>query len=134
MPPIAQVTLNTVNLDRLIVELYPRAHSILDKAAFDVERIAKPLAHFDTGAMRSSIYVSGAKGGSTFSEGASEAQARRPGVVIMPEVKPRHEFERIIGASVEYGLIQELTFPYLTPAVEQVRPQFETAWKALCQL
>lgn len=131
MPSSVSIKLETVTLDRLMGVVFPRAHAILDKASFDVERIAKPLSNIDTGAMRSSGYVSGASSGSTFRGGAEQARSLRSDVNIMPEERPTNEFERIVGFSVEYAYWQEMIKPYLVPATEQVRPQFIAAWVEL---
>jgi hypothetical protein len=127
------IELNLGPLDRLIGVIPARAAAILDKAAFDVERIAKPLTAYDTGAMRNSIYVSGASGGSStgYGSAASEAESRRPGVGLVPQVVAANKFERVVGVAVEYAYWQELQNPYLTPAVEQVRPQVNSAWRQL---
>jgi len=131
MPRQIQITLNTARLDSLTGSLAERAMTILDKIAFDVLRNAQPRTAVDTGAMRSSGYVSGASGGSTFSSGASEAQSRRPKAKILDEVTPKKQFERIVGFSVNYAYWQELSQPYLTPAVEEERPKAEAAWAEL---
>lgn len=127
-----QIVLDTTRLDLLTGALETRAMAVLDKIAFDVLRTAQPLTAIDTGAMRSSGYVSGASGGgASYSAGASEAQGRRPGVVILDEIEPRNKFERIVGFSVEYSYLQEMVKPYLTPAIEARRGEAETAWRAL---
>jgi hypothetical protein len=134
MPKKISITLNTARLDQLNSQLEPRAHAILDKAAFDILAFAQPLTNYDTGALRNSGYVSGASGGSTYGAGASEAQARRPGVNIAPEESPRSRFSRIVGFSVEYAYWQEFAKPFLVPAVEHERPLLTEAWKQLFEL
>jgi len=116
--------------------LLPKAVIILDKAAFDVEGIAKTLATVLTGAMRASIYVSGASGGGNYNARKSEAisKASSGGVTVEfhDEIKPEGKMERIVGVGVVYGIFPELNGkPYIVPAVEQVRPGFTQAWKAL---
>lgn len=127
-----QITLELGKLERLIDETPRRAHAVLDKAAFDVKRTAQPMTAFDTGAMRNSIYVSGASGkGSDYGGAVGEALTRRPTAKILDEVQPNNEFERVVGVAVEYAYWQELQKPYLTPAVEMVRPQLTEAWRQL---
>lgn len=127
-----KIELDTSRLDQMIREIPERADMVLDKIAFDVERVAKPLTNVETGALRNSIYVSGASGGGTSYAGASsEAKALRPKAGIVPEVRPSKRFERVIGASVNYAYWQELIHPFLVPAVEQVRPQAQKEWKKL---
>lgn len=131
MPKRVSITLNTVRLDQLKSQLEPRAHAILDKAAFSILAFAQPLTNYDTGALRNSGYVNGGSGGSTYGSGASEAQARRPGVNVLDEEKPTNRFERVIGFSVEYAYWQEFAKPFLVPAVENERPLLTAAWKQL---
>lgn len=128
-----QITLEMGKLERLMDETPRRAHAVLDKAAFDVKRTAQPMTAFEFGAMRNSIYVNGTSGGkgSEYGDAVSEALSRRPGVRILDEVQPNNEFERVVGVAVEYAYWQELQKPYLTPAVEIVRPQVTEAWRQL---
>lgn len=126
------ITLNTTRLDLLRGRLAPRAAAILDKVAFDVERTAKPLTNIDTGAMRSSVYVSGGSGrGTPYSQAVSEALSLRPEARVVPEVQPASQWERIVGVAVEYSYWQELDHPYLEPAVQQNRPLATAAWSEL---
>lgn len=124
-------TLQMQRLNTLEAVLEPRATAILDKTAFDVVRLAVPLAAIDTGAMRASIYVAGASGGPSYGNAAAAAQRLRPGAQVGGEVAPANKFERVIGAAVEYALWQELKRPYLTPALLMVAPAYEAAWGQL---
>jgi hypothetical protein len=112
-----------------------RAHALLDKMAFDIEETAKTLAKVDTGAMRSSIYVSGASkgGGSGYSAAVAEAKGRAASrgktVEFHDEIRPSSPFERIIAPSVKYGIYPELNGqPYIGPAVETHRANFIKGW------
>ena len=130
------IVLDTHKLKLVALGVLPKAMLILDKAAFDVEGIAKTLATVLTGAMRASIYVSGASGGSNYrarlSEATSKASSKGVSVDFHKEVKPDGKMERIVGVGVVYGIFPELNGkPYIVPAVEQVRPGFNKAWKAL---
>ena len=120
-------------LKQLRESLQPKAHAILDKAAFDIEASAKGNAPVDTGALRSSIYTSGTNGGgSNYSASRADASSRREGVEFHPEQMPGRPFERVIGVSVIYALIVEVTNrAYLRPAVERHRAAFLAAWKKL---
>ena len=140
MAPIATIRVNTAKLDLLTGSLRPRANFLLDKAAFDIEANAKPRTAYDTGALRSSLYVSGASGGGDYSQAASDAIAKAASggkqtaprtINVMPEVKPRGDMQRVIGASVEYATFQEFYQPFLLPAVENERPMFVEAWRLL---
>ena len=132
-----KVELDLSRLKQLQAGLKPRAHQILDKAALDVEAIAKTLAPVLTGALRASIYTSGL-GGKGSSYGAHQIEAAGKGsaggvkVEFVEEVMPAGPFERIVGPSVIYGIWPEVKGqPYLVPAVEQVRQGFERAWERL---
>src|SRR3990172_10347244 len=89
-----QIVLDTTRLDLLMGTQEQRAMTILDKIAFDVLRTAQPLTAFDTGAMRSSGYVSGASGGgASYSAGASQADSRGAGGRTFGEGGPPQQIE-----------------------------------------
>jgi len=131
--PHVSIALDTTRLDLLIGQLEPRAMTILDNVAFDIEASAKPYAKVDTGAMRSSIYVSGASGGTSYGNAASDAQALRPKAGLVNEVRPANKWERIVGVAVEYAYWQELQQPFIGPAVEDNRRKAQSAWRELCR-
>lgn len=132
MKEVVTIALDTVRLDRMQEELAKKAGDILDKIAFDVESDAKPRTAIDTGAMRSSGYVSGAsRGGSSYDRGVSEAESLRPGVDIIEEITPNSKWERVVGFSVGYSFWQELSHPFLVPAVENQRGKAVEMWRAL---
>jgi hypothetical protein len=128
----AVVTVELGPLQKLRESLQPKAHAILDKASFDMLASAQANAPVDTGAMRASGYVSGTDGGqSNYSEALAEASSRRE-TEFNAEEKPGTPFERVIGFSVIYALIQEIVHQaYLRPAVERHRTAFMNAWKGL---
>lgn len=110
-----------------------KAMKVLDKAAFDIEAAAKSMAPVDTGALRSSIYVSGASGGSNYgarvAEASGKAATRGKKVKFTGEIGPRNTLERVIAPSVNYAIFPELSGqPYLEPAVEACRDAFVQAW------
>lgn len=127
------ITVDLGPLQDLRANLQERAHALLDKVAFDIEASAKGNAPVDTGALRSSIYVSGTSGGgSNYSAARADAASRNEDVQFHPEEKPETPFVRIIGVSVIYALIVEVTNrAYLRPAVERHRAAFLNAWKGL---
>lgn len=131
--PFVSMTLEMTALEMLIASLDPRTDAILDKVSFDVEARAKMRGRVDTGAMINSVYVSGASGGmgTQYSNAASAAQGLRPGVELADEVVPQDRFSRVVGVSVHYAYWQELLYPFLSPAVEEVRPGFNEAWQGL---
>lgn len=128
---VASIELNMAGLDKLIGDLPRRADTVLDKIAFDVERDAKPRTAYDTGALRNSIYVSGGSRGTSYGSATGEALARRPKAGIVSEERPIKKFERIVGASVNYAYWQELSHPFLVPAIENQRAKAQAMWSEL---
>ncbi len=101
---------------------------VVRKAAFDVQAAAATGAPVDTGFLRNSIYVETASD-STYGQGASSPPKD---AYLLPEIeKPEDDLTAYIGVGANYGIYQEMgtvhmpAHPYLAPAVEQVRPNFE---------
>ena len=128
---VASIELETRGIDRLIGDMPRRAGAILDKIAFDVERDAKPRTAYDTGALRNSIYVSGGSRGTSYGAATSEALSRRPKAGIVSEETAANRYERVIGASVNYAYWQELSQPFLVPAIENQRGKAAAMWGEL---
>ena len=92
-----------------------------------------------TGALRASIYVAGASGGTNYSarraEAASKAAAAGKRVKFVGMIGPRSLLERVIAPSVNYAIFPELYGQaYLGPAVEANRDTFMNAWAAVVQI
>ena len=133
---VVSISLKMNKLIELESTLGTRVSVLLDKGAFDVEAAAKRNAPVDTGALRASIYVSGASRGGNYSARVSEAngkaQTRGRTIKHGGEIKAQGKFIRIVGPSVIYGIFPEVQGQaYLGPAVEEVRPNFIKAWKML---
>lgn len=102
------VRLDTTVLDKITAELQPRAQKIVKETAYEVMGRAVNAAPVDTGALKNSIHVE--------ETGALSA---------------------IVADGVEYGIYNELgtsrmaARPFLTPAVEAVRPRWGERWKEL---
>ncbi len=100
---------------------------IVRKAAFDIEAKAKAKAPVDTGFLKSSIYVETAHG-STYGKAGGEGNGE-----MLPEVEPPKKYQAIVAVGASYGVFIEFgtsrmpAQPYLTPAAEEVRPEFEAA-------
>lgn len=97
-------------LDRLLRELPRESDQVVRKAAFDIEAKAKQKAPVDTGFLRNSIAM--------VDTDAGDGQAE---VVVGADY----------GTYVEFGTSSREAQPYMTPAVEAVRPQFEKGLAAL---
>jgi hypothetical protein len=140
---VCRVVVDTSALLTLKQSLQPKAHAILDKAAFDIEATAKTLAPVDTGALRASIYTSGASRGSSYAQAVAAAKGkigttgRRSGrrlekLDFSSEIHARHPFERIIAPSVAYAIFPELRGQkYIEPGVAMHRANFIKAWSEL---
>jgi hypothetical protein len=108
-------------------ELEPAILAATEKAGFDIERIGKSLARVRTGAMKSSIYTvtphSSGVGGAD-----SGAMAANPNVELFPPAALTQPQQVIVAVGVKYGAVVEYTVaPFMTPAAEVVRPDFERA-------
>lgn len=91
-------------LGNLKKNLRSRAGIEVRKAALAVEAEAKTLAPVDTGALRNSIQAE-----------------KHPSQAFTWQVKVGMEY----GAFVEYGTVNAPAQPFLTPAVEHIRPQLK---------
>ena len=94
--------LDTRELDRIIRDAPVKAEKALAAAAFQVQAVAQSRAPVDTGALKNSI--------------GTERKSR---------------FTYWVADGVEYGIYQEFgtsrmaAHPFMVPAVESVREQFE---------
>lgn len=92
-----------LNLDKVTAEIEARAAALAAKAALDIEAHAKALAPVDTGLLRNSISA----------------------VQLSP-------FHWLVSSPVHYSAFQEYgtsrmaAQPYMTPAVEAIRPIIES--------
>lgn len=119
----------------LIAAALPQVVSLLvRKAAFDIQAWAAGAAPVDTGFLKSSIYVV-TSDSSTYGMGVTDGG---PNAELLDEVdRPESPTEAIVAVGANYGLYQEFgtvnmsAQPYLTPAVEAVRPQFEASLEML---
>ena len=116
--------------------LHKAVSKIVRKAAFDIQREAMRNAPVDTGFLKGSIYVV-TKGGSTYDQ-AAQAQEDNPKAELLPEIaQPPDDQTAFVGVGASYGLFQEFgtvnmpAQPYLTPAAELIKPQYEAAMKSL---
>jgi len=130
---------------RLTDESVKQVEKVIRKTAFDIEREAKILAPVDTGFLRASIYTLTYRGGSMKrahrqSLGRIARTFRQIGKVIDPGEfleadSPDNPFESLVavgaeyGEYLEYGTLRSRAQPFMTPASESVRPQFERDMK-----
>lgn len=112
---------------------------VVRKTAFDVEGQAKMRAAVDTGALKSSIYVTLGNGESTYGQAVADALSANPNAGIVPEFPKPPEHEAVIGPSVDYGVHVEYGTsrmsgqPFMIPAAEVLRPAFIAAMKQMLQ-
>lgn len=117
------VTFN--KLPAISAELQRVVSQIVRKAAFDIEAAAKAQAPVDTGALKNSIY--------TVTSDSSDYSGGD-----MPQVDtPANDHTAYVAVGMSYGIYQEYgtshmpAQPYMTPAVEGVRPSFIAAMSAV---
>ena len=129
--------LDTKELDRIIKDADTNADKIVRKLAFKVAGYAKQNAPYITTALRNSIYVKTSRYDG-YSKASTAAKSKSEGVETAehPECKPGEA--RVgpcvaYGARVEFGFVgkdslgrnyNQPTHPYLTPAIEQIRKEF----------
>lgn len=115
---------DTTVLNRILDNLPVNTRQAVGAVAFSIQRKAQPKTRYDTGALRSSIYV---------------RMGRRP--APLPEVEgnpvrvelpaPDDEQTAHVGPSVDYGIWQELgtermsAQPFLGPAVSEAAQDLE---------
>lgn len=114
-----------------------RIDAAVRKVAFDVTAMAQDKAPIITGALMNSIYPVTSKGSgyarSAAAAAAAVAKAGEPPRSMFPAVPPVRVGEAIVAVGMEYGYDVEYgdgrrePKPYLTPAVEQLRPALARA-------
>ncbi len=124
----------------LIASIPAKSHQNVEDAAHAIQQLAAQLAPQQTGALRSSVYVS-SPAGSDYSEHSGEAESRNPLAFILDEIKPEFvlslfggnsdsTYTAVVGVAVNYGLFIEFgtrymgAQPFMTPAAEVARTQF----------
>ena len=127
----------------VVYDLFPEIAEKLDKmvtnavnkAAFDIQAKAqaniRANGQVDTGFLFNSVYAKpGEEGDEANPHPYSANQEPEGGQQMFPEVeKPKHH-EAIVAVAATYGIFQEFgtvhqnARPYLTPAIEAVRPEF----------
>ena len=131
-----KVTSHTRGLRELREAIDRNADRIVRKTAFDLQGEAMQRAPVDTGFLKNSIYVrtESSSGYAGATENASEQSADGR---MLPEVARPREHTAIVAVGAEYGVHVELgtarraATPFLAPAAERVRPQFEKALKGI---
>lgn len=109
---------------------------VVRKTAFDVQAQAASRAPVDTGFLRNSVYTV-TSAGSTYGQGGSP-----PGdASLLPEVAgPSDKYSASVavgasyGAFVNYGTRYMSAQPFWEPAIDAVRPSFESAVDKIASL
>lgn len=111
-----------------------RTAKAVRKACFDTEAEAKnqitQQGAIDTGATKASIY-SDVGDHHGYADAVNEADSLRPGVTLNPPVKHEKDFDGIVTVGteyapyVEYGTSKMAARPFMQPAVDKVKPEFE---------
>jgi HK97 gp10 family phage protein len=127
----------------LITSIPVKSKQNVEDAAHAIQQLAAQLAPVQTGALRSSVYVS-SPAGSDYAEHSGEAESRNPLAFILDEIKPEFvlslfgsssdsTYTAVVGVAVNYGLFIEFgtrymgAKPFMTPSAEVVRTQFIAA-------
>ena len=135
-----QVKLEKKKWQMLTPQVQKKGQLLMDKHSFDVAAFAIQSVPVDTAATKASIYVSGASKGARFIYAAARslsaklaaASGRRIGIWWFDEVRPKDEWERIIGASTWYAWIVEYTNKsFLRAALMSVHGKVVKDWKDL---
>lgn len=118
-------------------KLREAAKAIVKNAAFNVEHRAKDKAPVDTGALKSSIYTVTSES-SGYAEAASGAGAVNGNATMQSEEpRPDRATLAVVHAGmdyatyVEFGTVHMGAQPFLVPAVEDERPDWEHALSKL---
>ena len=105
---------------------------IVNKAAFDIQATAQANAVVGpTSFLKNSIYT--VVGSGKNAHPYSDVQAPQEGQEQLPEVAAPKKYQAVIAVAANYGLFVEMgtvhmgARPFLTPAVETVRPSYDKA-------
>ena len=135
-----QVKLDTTECDRIAAKLGTNVDAVVRRAAFEIERLAKDKAPWDTTALKNSIYTSTSKEDG-YSRAASDAQGKQPGVNTESFPQPTELGYANVGPCVDYAIYVEYPGavrkggerPYLTPAAEEVAKKYNSGkeWESI---
>lgn len=114
-------------------KLHDAAKAVVKNAAFNVEHRAKERAPVDTGFLRASLYtVTGESSG--YANAAADAASQNAKATMQSEEpSPDKDTTAVVhaganyAAAVEYGSAHGPAQPFLVPAVEDERPDWEHA-------
>ena len=116
-------------LPEIAAKIEEVAAKVVRKTAFDIQAAAQANAPVDTGFLKNSIYVV-TRDTSTY----GQVQSPEADQTLLEQVEAPHEQTTAIvavaanyGAYVEYGTVHGPAQPYLTPAVEKIKPEFDRA-------
>lgn len=131
----------TNRFGQLSAEVEKAVQRVIRKTAFDIEREAKILTPVDTGFLRASIYTLTYRGGNMKSAarqslGRIGRTFRRIGKIVDPGEfleadAPDTPYEALVavgaeyGIYVEYGTLYNRAQPFMTPAADSVKSDFE---------
>ncbi len=129
MPRFGELIVVYDILPEVALRMEEALDDIIRKSAFDIEARAKAKAPVQFGFLKSSIYVR-THHESTYGDAGQEGDGTG---VMLPEVEQPEKHHAVIAVGANYGIYQEFgtvhmpAHPYLTPAAEEVRPEFEAA-------
>ncbi len=116
----------------LALAMHKTVSQLVRKAAFDIETDAKTRVPVDTGFLKNSIYVV-THDRSSYDGGGEDAAHQ-----LLPEIeRPPDDLTAYVAVGAEYAIYVEMgtstnfAQPFLTPAADFVRPEFEEAMRRL---
>lgn len=118
-------------------KLHHATVEVAKQAAFNVEHRAKGKAAVDTGFMHASGYTVTTESSGFSAADADAKAASEKGVMLDEEPAPERDTTAVVvfGAAhsiyVEFGTVNMAAQPFLTPAVEEERPDWERAVRML---
>jgi HK97 gp10 family phage protein len=113
------------HFDQLAEQFHTAISQVIRKSAFDIQAAAQTLAPVDTGNLKNSIYTKTIDG-DQYPGGGSESPVDNQ-VPPVDDVTAYVAVGALYGVYVELGTTRMPSHPYLAPATESVRPNFEAA-------
>lgn len=132
MPNLGEVIVIYDLLPEMALKLDTALDQLVRKAAFDVQAVAQSLAPVNTGFLKASVYTR-----TSTTSGYSQVMQPPPGAFLFPETEKPETNHATVAVGASYGIFQEFgttkmpAHPFLTPAVEIVRPQLVAALEKL---
>src|SRR5690242_5901592 len=123
-------------LPEVAAKMLEGLEGIVNKTAFDIQAEAQKTIRandqVDTGFMFNSVYTEVGSGDNKHPYSDAGAPVKE-GQELLPEVEKPKKYNAVVAVAANYGYFQEFgtvhqpARPFLTPAVEKVRPEYDKA-------